>query len=197
MKKVLAFLTAVAATATLALSASAVTVTNSGDPDANGAFTISIIADADGPIAGGAEIKVTGPVKFSSITRGAAGDIALENNGTIGVVAVDATKDGVLAILTFVTTGEGDYTVEIIGTEDDFEGVLSHSVSGTVGDSVAPPPAGDDDDDDDVIAPPPPVDNTTAAPSGGGDGNVPTGVAIAVIPAIVAGAAAVVSKKRK
>ncbi|MCL2018210.1 MAG: hypothetical protein FWG70_00500 [Oscillospiraceae bacterium] len=182
MKKILKLAVLLVAFSVFAISASAFTVSDNGSPDAQGGtFAVNVLASAGGEQAGSFTFDANGAT-FISIAYGT-GVIGQEHEGKVSLISLDSAAGSVLATLNFSVTAD-TFSVSVTGV-DEYAGITG-SASGAL--PVAPPP------------PPPPAptpDPVPVAPDAGGDVNEKTGVALAIVPVLVAAAATVVSRKRK
>ena len=183
MKKIISMGIASAVLALTAIAASADIVVSSTDKaEAGKTVTVTVTTTADIE-AFGFTLTADGlSATVDDIVKGEGGLIekntAEDGSLSIGGINSDGWKAGaVLATITYtVTAEEGDVTVAIAGTEG-MEGVYT-PLTLTIG---ADAPATDPTDPTDPADPE----------------NPPMGVALAVVPAVLAGAAVVVAKKRK
>ncbi|MBP1563776.1 MAG: hypothetical protein J6C38_08685 [Oscillospiraceae bacterium] len=184
MKKIISMGIASAVLALTAIAASADIVVSSTDKaEAGKTVTVTVTTTADIE-AFGFTLTADGlSATVDDIVKGEGGMIdknTLEDGSlTVGGINTDGWKAGsVLATITYtVTAEEGDVTVGIAGVEG-MEGVYT-PLTLTIG--------------ADGPAPTDPTDPTDPADPE----NPPMGVALAVVPAVLAGAAVVVAKKRK
>lgn len=96
--------------------------------------------------------------------------------------------------LTYNVVGDADEEVSVAlkATDDDYAAMLGEAVTAEIVDNAdIIPDEPTPDDPDEIIEP------GTEEPGNTDTDNVPTGIALAVAPAVIAGAAIVVSKKRK
>ena len=184
MKKIISMGIASAVLALTAIAASADIVVSSTDKaEAGKTVTVTVTTTADIE-AFGFTLTADGlSATVDDIVKGEGGLIekntAEDGSLKVGGINSDGWKAGsVLATITYtVTAEEGDVTVAIAGTEG-MEGVYT-PLTLTIG--------------ADAPAPTDPTDPTDPADPE----NPPMGVALAVVPAVLAGAAVVVAKKRK
>lgn len=179
MKKIISMGIASAVLALTAIAASADIVVSSTDKaEAGKTVTVTVTTTADIE-AFGFTLTADGlSATVDDIVKGEGGLIekntAEDGSLKVGGINSDGWKAGsVLATITYtVTAEEGDVTVAIAGTEG-MEGVYT-PLTLTIGADAPAAPVNPDD-----------------------PANPPMGVALAVVPAVLAGAAVVVAKKRK
>jgi len=187
MKKAIKLATFLVAFSILALNVCAFTTTGGGDVDL-GDFTVEIINSKAVP-AGAVTVTVTGGVVFKDAVALRAGDLVAGNpaNGKVGIASLNAPEGVAIAGLLFEATAAGAYTITLVGDED-YEGI-TQTISGVVGggeDFVAPPTP-----DEPVVVTPPAIGGQEP------DENVKAGVALVIAPALVAGVALALTRKRK
>jgi hypothetical protein len=219
MKKAIKLVTFLVAFSVLALSVSAFTAVGSGDAQVGEKIAVEITAAEGGALAAMVTVSVTGGVVFTGLGDGAA--LAVENldNGTVGIISLNVSAGAVATTLIFDAVSNGDYTITLVGS-DDFAGV-TRTITGTVGEVWSCPICGSPNCDGfcDVCTCGDcaecgyafvPCDCGDCAEcgfayvfSGCADCgeydcvcNPPTGVALAIIPALVAGAAVAIARKK-
>jgi hypothetical protein len=173
MKKITKVLAVIAAIAMLAVCAAASTgFTLNVDGD-----TVQVINSSAGDVAGKFSVSVSGG---TLVSIGEATGMLVADGDTASVIAIDAAAGAVLAVI--AVDAAGDFAVTVTGLEDDFSGSATANYTVPVADPpiVAPP----------VVADPP-------AETSGNDTFTPTGVTVALVPALIAAAAVVATKKRK
>jgi len=158
----------IAAIAMLSICATAFTVSGGGDAEVGGTVTVNIVS-------GGGDESFDGIVSYTgglAINRATGMAAVNASTGAVAFAAADGTAGDIIGAIVFDVTAAGAYTITIDGK----------SVSGTIGgggDDIVTVPGGGDEE------------------PGGGTVFVPTGVAVAIVPALIAGAAAVATRKRK
>jgi len=181
MKKALALIAAGAMVCALAPAVSAANTAALTQPN-----EITIYAPVDGEEGGKIQLAVTGTAALENVSSDKAITAASDDKTAVGIIYTNAVTAGTaVAKLTF--TGSGSVT--ITGVDGDFSGVL-----GTLAITAATPgtsgvtPGGQDL-----------VPSGTSGPMGGtgGTGSPNTGIILAVIPAMAAAGAVIVSKKKK
>lgn len=218
MKKILSLGVATAVLSLTAVAASAAIAPVVNDDAVSGeTLVVDIVADAfDGTATQGA-ISVSDNLTLVSAVEGN-GAMFNSDNMRFAWAAAEAPADGtVLLTLTFTVDAAADEEVSVAIVPDaGFEsGVDADAVVLTVvdaadddlgdedepGDDEEEEPGdddgeeeepGDDEGDDGLVG-----DEDTDANASDEEENVPTGVGLAVVPVLVAGAAVVVAKKRK
>ena len=201
MKKILSMGIASAVLALTAIAASADIVAASTDNAVNGGTVTVEVTTTEALEKFGFTVAATG-LEVVEVAPAAVGIVSTNTaeDGSIIVAGVGAFAEGsVLATITYTVTGETGSNVAVtLGNYKDneatFQNLEATVVEGTEpgGDPVDPgtEPGGD------------PVDPGTEPGGenpGGEDPTTPpdTGVALAIVPAVLAGAAVVVAKKRK
>jgi len=175
MKKIFTLVAVVAALAMFTIGASAFTLSVDGN-------VATVAVDSDGDLNGILVLELSDGL---SLARGPQSPEAFvvynEENGQLGFMGTGLVAGDEVLRLTF----EGDGTFTLAGLEGDFTAFTTASRDiGTV--APPPPPAGGDDP-----TPPPVVTGDDD------DDNPKAGVALAVVPAIVAAAAVAITRKRK
>ncbi len=131
-------------------------------------------------------------------TADAAGIFNAEN-GKFAWASMSDCEPGALLLTLTYTVGEGE-EVSVALESDIYADILGDAATATVvagGEDLDDPVDGDDIIVDDPVTEDPADDNTAEDPADTDTDNAETGIALAVVPAVLAGAAIVVSKKRK
>lgn len=200
MKKIISLGIASAVLAMTALSASAALVASTDAAAVNPGATITVTITVDTAVEGVSfDVNATDNLTYVSGTA---------NGGMFSQVAPDGKK--VMAAAAFeagAVVCTLTYTVN--GNVGDTVGVALANISGTTGDPVnvsatvveatsTPDSSAPESSTPDSSAPESSTPDSSAAESTpGGNDNPNSGIALAVFPAIIAGAAVVVAKKRK
>ncbi len=204
MKKIISLGIASAVLALTAISASAAVVVKTDDKIETGkTITVSFVTDVDLPAnsAPGFKVVATG-VEYVAGSEKATDGIGVYSNdtGKFGFIKTNAAKAGdVLATITYTVTAKAGEAVTInVVDPENFGDTNVTPLQVTVEENKP---------DDSSSETPSSSDSGTSSetPSGSDSGSTPvdpnkpadTGIALAVFPAIIAGAAVVVAKKRK
>ena len=189
MKKIISLGIASAVLALTAISASAeIAPVLVGSPVEGSTYTVTIVADEEikefqfDVVATGAEVAdldkdvfIIGGYTMKSLTVD--GDVSLVGSAGTGTFAAGTE----IATITYTVTGAAgeDFSVKLVS---DFGGVNTEAFTATIeeGDGTQTP-----------------GQSGTGTQTPGDKDNPETGIALAVVPAVLAGAAVVVAKKRK
>jgi len=189
MKKALQILAGFAAVSVLALAANA-EVKGPATVNAGDKITVNVVFAAGGELASQVEISATG-ASVTGVTGGAGVLVATEDNKTISLIAASAAAGQ--TVLSIDLTVSGDYTL----TVKDVDGT---AIGGSASGALAIATEAEEEEEEEELeeeeegVEQEEEEEETEAPTG--NSNPKAGVAIAIIPTIVAAAAAVVSKKK-
>lgn len=205
MKKIISLGIASAVLAMTALSASAAVIVRTDDTVAEGAtITVSFVTDTEIPAQGGVSfvVKASG----ATIVEGTANtamfaDFNKDTGKFVAVSMAGEKANTTLLTATFTVTAKEGEGISI--SLDEVDGMPNDTVTPLVTTAKAAGETSDPSTSDPATSDPATSDPSTSdpTPSGstpsGDNDNPNSGIALAVFPAVVAGAAVVVAKKRK
>lgn len=213
MKKILSLSAAAAVLSLTAVAASAdIVVTDNGTaPVAGGEYAVDVVVDGEFPVVDGLAatqftVVASDNLTLESSTKTNVGFSEFNEERMVFTYAnSDAPADGtVLLTLVFSVdaAAEEEVSVTIVPDENfeagvNVEGVTTVVVDGS-GEDITDEPAPDDTDEPIVEeTEPAPIEEETEPAGDEDEDNAKTGIALAVVPAIVAGAVAVVAAKKR
>lgn len=205
MKKIISLGIASAVLALTAISASAAVVVKTEDAVETGkTITVSFVTDVDLPAnsAPGFKVVATG-VEYVAGSEKATDGIGMYNNdtGKFGFIKTNAAKAGdVLATITYTVTAKAGEAVTInVVDPENFGDTNVTPMQVTVEEKKPDSSSSTDSSSTDSSSTDSSSTDSSSSDSKPADPDKPadTGIALAVFPAILAGAAVVVAKKRK
>lgn len=201
MKKILSLGVAAAVVSMTAVAASAaIEPVILDEAVAGSTITVEVVVNGDAIEDAQFTVETSDNLELVEATPDASG---VYNEGKFACASMTGYEDGAVLLTLVYTVGEGDeVSVELKSDDATYAAMLGEAVTAEIVDgSEDLPPVVEPDDPGDIIEPgtdePGTDEPSTDEPSTGDEGNVPTGIALAVAPAVIAGAAIVVSKKRK
>lgn len=197
MKKILSLGVAAAVVSMTAVAASAaVEPVILDEAVAGSTITVEVVVNGDAIEDAQFTVVASENLELVEATPDASG---VFNEGKFACASMTGYEDGAVLLTLTYTVGEGDeISIELTSDDATYAAMLGEAVTADIvagsGDILDP------DEPGDIIEPgtedPGTEEPGTEDPAGDED-NVPTGIALAVAPAVIAGAAIVVSKKRK
>lgn len=193
MKKILSLGVAAAVVSMTAVAASAaVEPVILDEAVAGSTITVEVVVNGDAIEDAQFTVVASENLELVEATPDASG---VFNEGKFACASMTGYEDGAVLLTLTYTVGEGDeISIELTSDDATYAAMLGEAVTADIvagsGDILDP-------DDPGEIIDPTPDEPTPDEPGTGDDSNVPTGIALAVAPAVIAGAAIVVSKKRK
>lgn len=199
MKKILSLGVAAAVVSMTAVAASAaIEPVILDEAVAGSTITVEVVVNGDAIEDAQFTVETSDNLELVEATPDASG---VYNEGKFACASMTGYEDGAVLLTLVYTVGEGDeVSVELKSDDATYAAMLGEAVTAEIvdGSEDLPPVV---EPDDPIIEPgtdePGTDEPGTDEPSTGDEGNVPTGIALAVAPAVIAGAAIVVSKKRK
>lgn len=193
MKKILSLGVAAAVVSMTAVAASAaVEPVILDEAVAGSTITVEVVVNGDAIEDAQFTVVASENLELVEATPDASG---VFNEGKFACASMTGYEDGAVLLTLTYTVGEGDeISIELTSDDATYAAMLGEAVTADIvagsGDILDP-------DDPGEIIDPTPDEPTPDEPGTGDESNVPTGIALAVAPAVIAGAAIVVSKKRK
>lgn len=193
MKKILSLGVAAAVVSMTAVAASAaVEPVILDEAVAGSTITVEVVVNGDAIEDAQFTVVASENLELVEATPDASG---VFNEGKFACASMTGYEDGAVLLTLTYTVGEGDeISIELTSDDATYAAMLGEAVTADIvagsGDILDP-------DDPGEIIDPTPDEPTPDVPGTDDDSNVPTGIALAVAPAVIAGAAIVVSKKRK
>ena len=199
MKKVIKLATFLVAFSILALGVSAFTANGGGDAEVGDTIRVEITAAEAGALAGMVTVTTSDNIVLvDALSEN--GSLVAPNlaNGNVGIIALSAPATQPVAALLFDVLAEGDYTITIVGA-DDWDGI-TRTITGTVGFFEDFCDCGDCAECGYLVNLCPDCGEEVCVCDFGGnttvDDNAKTGVVLAIVPALVAGAAVAIARKK-
>lgn len=193
MKKILSLGVAAAVVSMTAVAASAaVEPVILDEAVAGSTITVEVVVNGDAIEDAQFTVVASENLELVEATPDASG---VFNEGKFACASMTGYEDGAVLLTLTYTVGEGDeISIELTSDDATYAAMLGEAVTADIvagsGDILDP-------DDPGEIIDPTPDEPTPDEPGTDDESNVPTGIALAVAPAVIAGAAIVVSKKRK
>lgn len=197
MKKILSLGVAAAVVSMTAVAASAaVEPVILDEAVAGSTITVEVVVNGDAIEDAQFTVEASDNLEFVSAD---AIDSGVFNEGKFACASMNGYEDGTVLLTLTYTVGEGDeISIELTSDDAAYAAMLGEAVTAEIVDDADIIP--DEPIPDEPVDPIVPDEPTTPDDPDAGNtdtDNVPTGIALAVAPAVIAGAAIVVSKKRK
>ncbi|MCL2108200.1 MAG: hypothetical protein FWH20_02490 [Oscillospiraceae bacterium] len=174
MKRFVQIVAIVAALSLFAIGASALTATGPTTANVGDSITVTVSTADAGDINGVLVVTTSGAVFTRATGQNGVSAVGNVDTGRVALAGVDV-EAGAIVTLNFEVLG--DFSIQVAGAED-FADISTMTVSGTATELPSEP-------------------GTPVGPTTPGNENPKAGVALAIVPALVAGAAVAVARKRK